>query len=297
VESELTGTSAAMCRLRRAVPNAATDASPIVIVGEAGTGKTHLARIIHAKSPLRDRPPFCVDLRLCAGRDRRTALFGGEPPDLTTTRRGAFERPTTVILKACERAEPYLQERIAGTLRTGETVRFGAAGRRRAAARPLFLFHEPPRLLAARGALCRELFDALAHYRTLTIPPLRRRRGDIPLLAEKFLGRMPAAPLLRRLMEREWEENVRGLEAYLAARRPGRRDDGAVEEEIMMLRHLLAKGGRLPLAPLIGRLKMQIARAVAHECGGNRAEAAARLGMSERTLGRLVARAASSTKA
>ena len=224
------GGSPALRKLRSALPHLASDLKPIVIVGEIGTGKSLLASRIHALSTLKSNAAETINFSTMSERDQRIAALGGGPPELTTTRQSILERSTTVLLKQVHCASHYLQEQLAQILIRRRLDRPGSNEERLVNCRFLFFFEEPPSGLAQTGCLASSLSSFIIQCKTIVLPPLRKRREDIPVLANHFLERAIAcadvpinsrpnltSDLLDFLMTQRWGENVLQLKAFIVA--------------------------------------------------------------------------------
>lgn len=190
------GSSVAARNLRRAVERVAASDVPVLIHGEAGTGKTLLARCIHAAAPARTGPFLTVDCRAHA-EDALTALLFGGPasdpaagPGLVAAALGG-----TLLLRHVERAGPHVQAALVQTLTGLET----APG-----AQVLAATETPPADTIAQGLLHEELYYRL-NTLELHIPPLRDRPDDIPDLVHTFLAEEPGPASITSVDEGVWE--------------------------------------------------------------------------------------------
>ena len=198
-------------KLRRA----AQGSEPVVLHGEAGTGKGLLARYLHALGPRRRAPCVVVDCGLPADELEAELLGtpsgGGAPP-----RRPAAVRADggTLVLARLEALPRALAERLVRLLQ-----RLGNAGREdRVEFRLVATARAPAEALALEGALDAELAGLFAGI-PVAVPPLRERPGDLPLLLEAFAGgRVPrlTPDALRMLAQYAWPGNVRELELLVA---------------------------------------------------------------------------------
>lgn len=232
-----------LSRLREEVRLAASSSSPMLVLGESGSGKTMLAQAIAQAS---SRKPV-VRVMLGASDDLNTIaseLFGHERGAFTganTKRVGLveFANGGTLVLDELLNLPPNAQRLLL------DFVQFGTF-------RPLgYEKHEPKRadvrIIAAtngdiqgavrEGRLREDLYHRLAHFE-IEMPPLRSRREDIPALAEKFLARtgrpLPLSLEARRLLVSPallWSGNIRQLERVVmrARERAIARDPGATE--------------------------------------------------------------------
>lgn len=281
---DIAGSSGAAARMRAFASLQGRGTRPCVIMGESGTGKTRLARLIHHHSPYAPRPPVVVDLRLLGTRERRTALFGGEPPELTTTRRGALEAETTLLLRHVDRAEAFLQELLARAMRGGAFVRFGSQKERPLLARLIFIFDAHA---GAGSLLAPQLAGIVRSLPACAIPPLRRRMKDLPALAAQMLGKRPGRRLLDDLKRRRWEGNVRELAVCLGGMRAGN-GGGGLAADAALLAWRLREGESFSVEEVLDRMRRHASEEMLASCHGNLSRAAARLGMSSRTLGRIL---------
>jgi DNA-binding NtrC family response regulator len=202
----LVGETLAMRDVYKVIGRLAAIDVPALVVGEHGTGKQLVIATIHDNSPRRDRPFVSID---CAA----------VPEGVLETE--LFERATgTVQLAAVEALPLALQARLSRAL--GDSTRGLASPR----FQPRVIASTDQDLsgLVASGAFSRELHQALAVI-TLTLPPLRDRRDDIPLLVRHRIQRFNAElnrmirgvddTVARMLQEHEWPGNVSELESVI----------------------------------------------------------------------------------
>jgi len=88
---EIIGRDPSIQKIKYSLPSLAQNSTPLIIIGEGGVGKSFLAAHIHAASPLSLRALESLNFSTLPERDQRINLLGGEPPDLTTTRRSVLE--------------------------------------------------------------------------------------------------------------------------------------------------------------------------------------------------------------
>jgi len=217
----LIGSSLAMQEPLRKIRKVAPIEAPVLITGEAGTGKKLAGRAIHERSERRTGPFVVLDCRLFLKNQNRSELFDHGKGVAEAARRKTAPveaaQGGTILLDAIENLPPDLQ---AGLLRMVETGKIGRPG-------------SPPeipvdvRLIAATSVdlenLCREgrfledLFRRLSLLE-INIPPLREREGDIIDLALHFLRKFSAdrprprqgftPEALRELLRHRWPGNV-----------------------------------------------------------------------------------------
>jgi DNA-binding NtrC family response regulator len=222
---ELIGESRAMRNLRREIRAVAALPASVLLTGETGTGKGAAARALHARSP-RARGPFVhVDCAALSPTLIESELFGHERGAFTGAldrRVGRFELAGegTVFLDEIGELDERQQAKLLRVLHDREYERIGG----------IVTLPMTARVIAATSrSLLREVregrFRADLYFRLnviqLRLPPLRERRGDVPLLARALLPRLAASlgvepcelddAVCSRLAARAWPGNVREL--------------------------------------------------------------------------------------
>ncbi len=221
-ESELVGRSPAMAELHALIDKVAGTDATVLIRGESGTGKEVIARIIHRCNARRDRPFVVVDCGATEENLVLSELFGHERgafTGATQRRHGFFELADsgTVLIDEVGDAPLSLQSSLLRVLETGTFHRVGSEQPIAVNVRILAATHRDLEALVRAGTFREDLFFRLNVF-SLDVPPLRDRRGDIPLLVDHFLarlgagGRPPVAPAaMARLEAYRWPGNVREL--------------------------------------------------------------------------------------
>jgi DNA-binding NtrC family response regulator len=214
--------------LRHALELAAAIAptrTPVLVQGEAGTGKTSVARLMHQRSPRADGPFVrlaCADLNPV---ELEKALFGQAPggrPDRSG--KLAQAHGGTLYLDSVEALPPEVQFRLVRAIKDQTYEPVDSDQTCRADIRFVLSSSEDLAHLVARGRLHQEFFDCISSV-SFKLPPLRQRGSDIELLAQHFrtrfardlnkevLGFMPEA--LNALRQHSWPGNVRELESAI----------------------------------------------------------------------------------
>jgi transcriptional regulator with GAF, ATPase, and Fis domain len=235
---DLVGESQVMRALREEVELVAPLQSTVLLTGETGTGKGMVARIVHALSDLAERPFVHVDCAALAPTVIESELFGHERGAFTSAESrhaGRFELASdgTIFLDEIGDLEPRLQSKLLRILDDREYERIGGTQTLEMRARVVAATsHDLER--AVRGGRFRsDLYYRLNVFQ-LTLPPLRERIGDLPMLAQRAMERLaermgvpapaPTGAFLARLARHGWPGNVRELMNVLErllARRPG----------------------------------------------------------------------------
>ncbi len=221
----LVGNSPDMEKLYRILSKVAATKHPVLIVGEAGTGKELVARSIHTNGPNAAKPFLPVDCASLAPALIEGELFGYAKGALAGTNRAktgllAGIDSGTIFLDEISELPLDLQSRLLRALQDHEVRPIGSDQSVPLTARILASTTRDLIHLVQTGRFRKDLYFRL-NVVTLRIPALRERRGDIPLLAAHILERMKgehglnytfADEALHLLMEYDWPGNVRELE-------------------------------------------------------------------------------------
>ncbi|MEL7058617.1 MAG: sigma 54-interacting transcriptional regulator [Acidobacteriota bacterium] len=201
----------------------------VMIYGESGTGKEVLARFIHAASPRSTQPIVAIN---CASLPRdllEAELFGVERGVATgvEARPGKFEAADggTLFLDEIGDMAPETQAKILRVLQEKEVFRLGGHTPRPARARVIAATNRPVQQMIQQGKFRSDLYHRIATWE-VELPPLRRRRSDIPNLAAHFLAREAerhglrprgiSLAALRALRRYRWPGNIRQLRNEIA---------------------------------------------------------------------------------
>ena len=234
----MVGRSPAMIELYKDIARVASAKSTVLILGESGTGKELIAKAIHQYSPRSKRAFIPVNCGALTETLLESELFGhvrGAFTGAQTDRRGLWEEADggTLFLDEIGEISLAMQVKLLRALQEGEIRRVGASRSMQVDARIIAATNRDLEEEVKAGRFREDLFYRLSVV-TLKVPPLRERRADIKLLAEKFLvkasenanrGRLKIPEnVLNSLMDYEWKGNVRELEAaveYAALRSRG----------------------------------------------------------------------------
>jgi len=262
---------------------------PVLIRGETGVGKEHVARALHDRGR-RQNGPF-VPLN-GGGLPRElieTELFGHERGAFTgavQAHRGAFEQAHggTLFLDEVAELPPDLQTRLLRVLETWSIRRVGSEAARRIDVRLVCATHRDLRAMVHEGRFRSDLYYRI-HRLVIEVPPLRVRPDDIAPLAHHFLRLMQPeigerrleAQALERLRAHPWPGNVRELRNVLELAAVD--CDGALIDLAAVDRSL-----RRTSEPSVSRLSADSLREALAHYGGNMSAAARALGIPRSTL-------------
>ncbi len=305
----LIGRSPAFQRMLALVARVAPAQAAVLLLGESGTGKELVARAIHEASLRAGKPLVAVDCSSLPETLFESELFGHE--------RGAYTGATSAkdgLVAAASGGTLFLDEvgdiplpmqvKLLRLLESGTYRRVGSTELRHADIRIVSATHRDLDRMVAEGRFREDLYYRLSTF-PIHLPPLRQRREDIPLLVEALLQRVapgrtlrvtPAA--LQLLQEQDYPGNVRELRNLLeraallcdgetlqidhvrlaleSGRRPVRPAAPVAEAP--------ATAGTVPAAAALAEMERQLLQQALAEHRGSRAELAARLGISERSL-------------
>jgi len=205
---------------------AAKTNAPILITGESGTGKELVAQAIHYQSYRKDKPFVAVSCAAFPESLLESELFGHEKGAFTgahAQRRGKFEIANrgTLFLDEIGEMNPSTQVSLLRLLEKNEFSRVGGNELIEVDVRTVSATEKDMQQAVASGQFREDLYYRL-NMVTIELPPLRERKGDIPLLAQFFLKKSAAQnrrevtdfspQAIRFLVKYDWPGNVRELE-------------------------------------------------------------------------------------
>jgi DNA-binding NtrC family response regulator len=290
---EIVGQSAAMIRVFEAIQTVGPTDATVLITGESGTGKELCARAIHAASPRHYNPMVVIHCGALTETLLESELFGHEKGAFTGAqyrKKGSFEVADggTVFLDEIGDISLKTQTDLLRVLQEREITRVGSTHPIHVDFRCIAATNKNVQQLVDEGHFRPDLFYRLNVFQ-IQLPPLRERKGDIPVLVEHFIRKFSASmnkkitrvqPAAMALLDRyQWPGNVRELEnaierAMVVAQEP------EIREEDFVL--------RLPVAEPSVRTLEDVEKAhilsVLQECKGNQTLAAEILDIDRVTL-------------
>ena len=215
------GTSVARRELFATLARVATLDSTVLIVGETGTGKELVARAIHDASPRASAPFVVVDYGSMPEALLESELFGhakGAFSGATATTEGAIEAADrgTVFLDELGELPLAMQPKLLRAIESRTVRRLGETNHRPVDVRFVAATHRDLPTMVNEGGFREDLYFRIAVL-PITIPPLRDRLDDVPLLLQRFLPDMPEAErdqLVAEARRNRWPGNARELRNF-----------------------------------------------------------------------------------
>jgi transcriptional regulator with PAS, ATPase and Fis domain len=312
------GSSAAAQEVKRQARRAAQTASPVLLLGETGTGKELLAHAIHAASPRAGRPFVSVNMAAVPESLLEAEFFGVAPGAYTGAdkkgRDGKFKLADggTLFLDELGDMPMAVQVKLLRALQEGEIEPLGSNKLLRFDVRVVAATSRDLAQLVRDGLFREDLYYRL-NVLPIRVPPLRERQGDIPLLVESLCEDIAArggaaqheldASALALLAAQPWRGNIRELRnvlEQLALRSDAPQIGAALVEQVLRESGLdrieppvpvaTAPQGQptmpdeRPLPEQIAELERRAIAAALARTGGNRTAAARLLGISRASL-------------
>jgi len=225
LSTELIGESEAMQEIMSQIEKTAPSEGKVLLTGESGTGKEIAARMIHLKSPRKNKPYIKINCAAIPGELIEAELFGAEKGAFTGAaerREGKFKQADggTLLLDEIGDMSLHTQTKVLRVLQDGEFERVGGSETIKTDVRIIAATNKDLKQMTSEGTFREDLFFRL-HVVPIHIPPLRARKSDIPLLIKHFLqiyaaeNNRPALQIsdeaMAALVNYKWPGNVREL--------------------------------------------------------------------------------------
>jgi DNA-binding NtrC family response regulator len=302
----IVGKSAQMLDVFKTVARVAPGRTSVLILGESGTGKELVARALHRRSPRAERRFVPVNVSAIPEGLLETELFGhmrGAFTGATATRRGLFEEAHqgTLFLDEIGDLSMPLQAKLLRAIQEQQVKPVGGNEEIPVDVRLVVATNQDLEGMVRSARFREDLYYRL-NVVSISLPPLRERREDIPILLDHFVRRYAresgqqarrfSPEALQLLLDYSWPGNVREI-ANVVERAVLLSSRGIITPEALppgvLGRH--ARGPQVPaeFVALGETVERYVLRVLEHT-GGNRTRAAQILGISRRTLHRMAAR-------
>jgi DNA-binding NtrC family response regulator len=302
-ETEIVGTSRPMAEIYKKIARIASIDSPALITGETGSGKELVARAIHRNSGRFHAPFVVINCGTLTETLLEAELFGHEKGAFTgafTLRKGLLESASggTVFLDEISETSLAFQVKLLRVIQEHEIRRVGSNDTIGVDIRPVAATNKDLRDLVRKGEFREDLLHRLDVF-TITLPPLRERIEDIPILASYFLKRYGEeygrdvrllSDALAEMKKYRWPGNVRELKNVIE-RAFAFAENGVIGAGDLDLRGDDADGDAQPGAvagaasgPTLAEMERDLIVRTLEQTGGNKKRAAEILGIERRTL-------------
>ena len=296
-QHHMVGDSSAMKEVFRLIERAAPSDKPILIQGESGTGKELVARALHEASSRADNPLVVINCAALPEPLLESELFGHEKGAFTgaaTSKPGLFEVADggTLFIDEIGELSPSLQPKLLRVLEDGSLRRVGSLKERRVDVRILAATNRDMAQEVEAKRFREDLYYRI-NIMTIQIPPLRERGHDVLLLADHFAGAgWEFDPACRESIARyHWPGNVRQLINALERAKMLADDEVLLQENLPpeVLGEKSSPNQTLfdPDIDLASLTRARVVQALQQE-HGNKLRAAKALGVSRRSLYRLI---------
>jgi DNA-binding NtrC family response regulator len=301
-ESDMIGSSPQMVDIYKVVSRVAPTDATILVQGDTGTGKELIARMVHRNSPRAAHPFLPVDCASIAPSLLESELFGamrGAYTGADRDRMGIFEAANhgTVFLDEIGDIELNFQLRLLRFLQEHEVRPLGSARSKPVDVRVIAATNRDLQKLVEEGKFREDLWFRVNVVK-IVLPPLRERKGDVPLLAHHFVRKYNELYRqqtrltdsgLKALQEYVWPGNVRQLQHVLerlTILAPSSRIDEAAVCDVIRATETREHPGET-----LAGAEMDQIRKVLAATGGNKSRAARILAIERKTLYRKLERA------
>ncbi|UCF78192.1 MAG: sigma 54-interacting transcriptional regulator [Candidatus Eiseniibacteriota bacterium] len=283
------------------VEKVGASSATILVQGETGTGKALIAEALHSCSPRGEGPFIPISCSAIPESLLESELFGhvqGAFTGAIRDKRGLFEEAEggTVFLDEVAKTTRSVQAKLLHFLDKKEIRAVGSTKWKKVDARIICATNLDLRQLIKDGAFLEDLYYRLSDI-TISVPPLRERRDDIPLLVEHYLrefggnGETRPRPVSRgamqALMDYDWPGNVRELEKTVKRMLVLAGPDGELTSELLPREISHQEGGVIEGGSLrteVERTERRVIGETLEKHGWNKARAAKSLGISYPTL-------------
>ncbi|MGC1106755.1 MAG: sigma-54 dependent transcriptional regulator [Candidatus Acidiferrales bacterium] len=297
----IVGTSTKIQDVLRMVARLKDSPAPVLIVGESGTGKELVARAIHFRGPLAQRPFVAVDCGALVPTLMESELFGHEKGAFTgalKSKAGLFQAANggTIFLDEIGELPLEMQAKLLRVLQEKEVRPVGSNESVAVDVRVIAATNRDLEAAYRAGAFRKDLFFRL-NVVIVHMPALRERRADIPVLVRSFLERHAAgenvqisAAVMKAFLQYDWPGNIRELENCIArALALGDRQSIGLNDLPPALRSseetdFSTEDSRVLASTALADMERMTIIRVFEQVGGDKALAGKMLGISRATL-------------
>ena len=304
----MVGESPALHEVLRLIEAVAADEIGVLVHGESGTGKELVAQAIHKNSPRAKRSFVAVDCCTLQEKLFESELFGHEKGAFTGAdrqKKGLIEVADggTLFLDEIGEIDASIQAKLLRVLETGQFRRLGGTKDLNANVRVVAATNRDLKAMVDAGNFRADLYYRLNGFELL-VPPLRERRDDIAPLAEHFIrnhsfsrriNKRLSSAAARRLVSYDWPGNVRELKNVIERAIILSRDKPLIAPEHLAFGANHQRGNALVTMsfdhnPTLDEIESEYLELQLKKFSGRRAEVASVMGVSERSVYRMIKR-------
>jgi DNA-binding NtrC family response regulator len=304
----MVGDSSALQDVLRLVEAVAADEISVLVQGESGTGKELVAQAIHKHSPRAKRSFVAVDCCTLQEKLFESELFGHEKGAFTGAdrqKKGLIEvaEGGTLFLDEIGEIDATIQAKLLRVLETGQFRRLGGTKDLNANVRVVAATNRDLKQMVEQGEFRADLFYRLNGFEVL-VPPLRERRDDIVPLAEHFvrnhsfsrrIDKRLSGAAARRLVAYDWPGNIRELKNVIERAIILSRDKPMIAPEHLAFGSAQQRNQALVTMsfdhnPTLDELASAYLTLQLQKFSGRRADVASIMGISERSIYRMIKR-------
>jgi DNA-binding NtrC family response regulator len=304
----MVGESAALQEVVRLIDAVAADDITVLIQGESGTGKELVAKAIHNNSPRTKRNFVVVDCCTLQEKLFESELFGHEKGAFTGAdrqKKGLIEEAEggTLFLDEIGEIDPTIQAKLLRILETGQFRRLGGTKDLTADVRIIAATNRNLQAMVDEDEFRADLFYRLNGF-DLVVPPLRDRREDVAALADHFIRnhsfsrrieKRLSHAAVRRLVSYDWPGNIRELKNVIERAIILSRDKQIIASEHLAFGSAYQRRNTLVTItfdhnPTLAEVESKYLELQLNKFSGRRAEVATALGVSERSIYRMIKR-------
>jgi transcriptional regulator with PAS, ATPase and Fis domain len=305
--ANIIGRSPAMTSLYEVMTKVADSDVPVLVTGESGTGKELVATALHTNGPRKDKPFVVANCSAFNENLLESELFGhvkGAFTGALRDKQGLFEVADggTFFLDELGEMSPALQVKLLRVLQDGTFMPVGGTKQIRVDVRVIAATNRNLEEMVKAGTFREDLYYRL-NVVNLSLPPLRERRGDVPLLVEFFLKKVSeksgkalkeiAPEAMSALESFSWPGNIRQLEnelqrAYVMAGKDSVITRACLSPAVVASGSTAEGDVEFPqegkLKDVLESVERDMIVATLKRCEGNKSEASRQLGISRSNL-------------
>jgi len=302
IQHFIIGTTHDMRKIAESIESVKNTESSVLITGETGTGKELIAKTLHYTSSRREKPFIAVNCAAFPRELMEAEFFGYQKGAFTgalSNRLGRFEEAEggTLFLDEIGELELQLQAKLLRVLQEREMERLGSSKKIKVNFRLVCSTNRDLKAEVEQGTFRRDLFYRI-NVMQLTVPPLRDRKADLPLILSEFLSEIclrekklltVSDDVMRIFESYPWPGNIRQLknvvERAVVLAKKDRITIKELPEEFLLSSHVKTNApARQACSGTLREMELEAITKTLRECKGNKSKAAKLLGISRKAF-------------